>query len=217
MKQISLFVVLFSCLQAFAQNGADPALTFFHARCLSPDFYENETRIQTRVVDSLFYNNTFSIKIEAMINCGFGEAGKMEYRNDSLFLWSMPDKTFEIDAKGDTLLLEPELACNCDFIINCEIAGMPSRPTVLVFNGERIDYSANKYYPEEYQVIHHRRYLKYDKLGFEYAYSFDNGGRLMEITKRKGALLISYHLNADGQITTVETKREKGKRIVQDE
>lgn len=210
MKNLLLILLFLLTFQAFSQKVNKPTLVFYTYRCLSPQPDENESRITNRIIDSTLVNNSFEIKLEVTRTCGYGEVGKIKIANDTLFLFSERACNFDIGEKGDTLFYENEVFCECDYILDYEIADIKTLPKVIMYENKLINVSNSRYLRSESQKIGGKEYPKYDKFGNEFIYHFNENGLLKMIEKIKGKTRIQYYYNEAGEIVKIENRSYKG-------
>ena len=135
----TLILILF-CKVAISQiNLVDKTV-----KC-DDEFEWKQELYNPRLVDSFFENDTFTVKISCIQNCGY-ENGFHDYslQNDTLFISSLLEKT-ETDSLGNEFYyLVSEEDCECFFDFSYSFVGLDRNISYEIVYNDRLISSSGK-------------------------------------------------------------------------
>lgn len=164
-----LLFILMTFFYSFSQNS-EPKLLLFETSECQPD--HNMSSLQDRIVSQKFEEDIFSIHIELIANCCFGDLGSIEVKNDTLKLFFRGKPYPLINEKGEiTGYSNESLMCDCDCCFNFKysIKGLEKKDYVVLANNKEIHYSPYKYktFPVKYDIVNGERINYFDIYGFK--------------------------------------------------
>lgn len=129
---------LFSLLSVSSYILSQVSLVETNVTC-SYDFSADDVSLYRYIVDSVFYSDTFMIKISNVQNCGFKRAlHEYELSDNKLQIKNTLYKE-EVDSTGMvTLFIGSAEECECLFIFTYKFIGLRNQVYEIIYNGNPI-------------------------------------------------------------------------------
>ncbi len=140
MKIISTFILVLVCKVSFSQISLVDKIV----KC-NYEFEWKQELYNPILVDSYFESDTFTLKVSCIQNCGY-EYGFHDYslQNDTLFIFSLLEKT-EIDSLGNEILyLASEEDCECLFDYSYLFVGLDKNVNYEIVYNDKLLGSSKK-------------------------------------------------------------------------
>lgn len=175
MKRILTFSLILLSNNIFAQKIE----SFTFSEC--DDSCDME-RVVNRIAYSDYRDNILTIEFGTISNCAGMFNPTAKFSKDTLWITYEDFITrIEYDEEGNKVHIEEVIMCDCYFISEYEISGLPNRAEVVLLNGEVMNYYPDMYklYPVTFEILEGDTINYTDKYGFEqgkWVIDFPNGG-----------------------------------------
>jgi len=199
MKHALVILILLFSLRVAGQTNKTPELLNYLPICDNNVQFENSYRINDRIVKQSLLSGILTLQLDVYGNCSIADTSWMDYKNDTLFIWTGP-VTVKIN-EGELMITESE--CDCYFHLFYDIFNLDAIPQTVVFNKNVITQTEQKFLSSEYKLINGNEYLIYDSDGVYYEYSFYENGNIKNIRKEYGQILQLLHYNENEELTEV--------------
>lgn len=170
-KYISFVILILGYKLSFAQTK----LSVSHIMQSGCDHSVDVYRIQHRIINQTYKNDTFNICIGVMANCAGIYNVQSEYANDTIY-FGYDEGQFVRDTikkRGKKVINKyvSRAACDCCFEFQFTALKLPQKPKFVKINGREFNYFADKYktYPIKFDIVNS------DTINFRDHYGFKQG------------------------------------------